>query len=397
MKICALDDCSNPALDKRKYCSDDHRKENARRRYKAGVNLHTAEERVEKERQRIRDADHRRVLEQLSRSEAKRERYIEAVRNALTPFEPSTPSPWPVSDNKLTDVDWAVCLSDWHLGQLTAIEHTKGMYEQTTEITSNQIDQLLHAMGLIYHEASGKRVRNLWLNFMGDLVEGDSMRPSQLREIDMPVVKQTVVAWDLISKFIRTCLDMPGLEHITVDFVGGNHDRTTTRPGNAGLGESDYVDTFSFLIGEYTSRSFENEPRVDVTNWETYFGTREFGGIRHVFEHGASVRTSGGSYGGVPFYPIHNAARQYESMLGGVDMVWFGHLHTPYLLPLGQDGWVVGNGSLPASSTYIQSRFKKLRRPQQQLVEFHHSVGATKFEPLYADIGLPKPGDVWKK
>jgi hypothetical protein len=82
-------------------------------------------------------------------------------------------------------------------------------------------------------------------------------------------------------------------------------------------------------------------------------------------------------------------------MLGGVDMVWFGHQHTPYVIPLGQQGHIVGNGSLPATSRFVQSSFKSIRRPQQWLVEFHRNHGATAFRPLYADIDLPKPGAVW--
>ncbi|KKN32418.1 hypothetical protein LCGC14_0814060 [marine sediment metagenome] len=396
--ICTIEGCNEDVAKGRlKYCSDSCRKKFARRRHEDGVNIKTTDERVERERQKMRAEEDKKLLKSLARSEAKRELYVSAVQEALSAFKPSTPRPWLIKQDRTTDVDWEIDISDWHVGQSTPQETTGGMYEQTTEIVQKQVDSLLHAMSLIYHEANGKRVKRLWVNIMGDLIENDNMRPSQLREIDLPVVKQTIVAYDLVSYFLRTCLEMPGLEELVVDISGGNHDRTTQKAGNAGLGESDYVDCFSFIIGEFIKRGFEDDPRVSVTNWETFFGTREFGGIRHVFEHGSSIRGSGGSYGGIPFYPIIRAAQQYESMLGGVDMVHFGHLHTPYLLPLGQDGWVVGNGALPATSTFVQSRYKKIRRPQQWLIEFHHSVGATKFEPLYADLGLPKPGDVWKK
>ncbi len=408
MTVCARNttnyNCSEPVPKERlrrgaKYCNDSCRKEVARDRYREGVSKTlrepTVEERVEKEGERLRQNELKRTLTQLGRSAAKRDQYVDAIRSELAAFKPSEVFPLPTPRDIVTEVDWAICLSDWHVGQYTAIETTNDMYEQTVAVTRLQVDKLLAALTGIFHEAQGKRVRRLWVMILGDIVEGDSMRPAQLREIEIPVVKQTVEGADLLAYFLRSVSQLPGIEEVLVDCVGGNHDRVTTKPGNAGLGETDYVDTYAYLIAEMLKRRFEDDPRFDITNHETNFGVRKFGGLRHVFEHGSSIR-SGGGYGGIPFYPIVNAARQYESMLGGVDICWFGHLHTPYSLPLGQRGRIMGNGSLPATSRFVQSRYKTIRRPEQWLVEFHRNTGVTKFEPLYADVGLQAPGEVWK-
>ncbi len=405
--VCALDDCfelvpADRAARRAKYHNEACRKRNARRRYSRGESNtrsgeeRTLDERIEAEREKLRANELRRTLTQLGRGAAKRKEYVEAIKEVLTPFEPSEVFPIKTSETETT-VEWAVCLSDWHIGQKTSIEDTGGIYEQTLEVSRLQVDKLITALTRIFYESKGKTVKKLWVLILGDIVEGDAMRPAQLREIEMPVVKQTVEALDLITYFLSTMLQFPGIEELVVDVIGGNHDRTSSRPGNAGLGENDFVDTYAWLVGAMLQRAFEDDPRVKVTNWETFFGTRTFGGLRHAFEHGASMRLGGSSYGGVPFYPIVNAARQYESMLGGVDMVWLGHLHTPYILPLGQRGHIVGNGSFPATSRFIQSRYKSLRRSQQWLAEFHRTVGVTAFRALYVDIGLPTPGEVWEK
>ncbi|KKL61265.1 hypothetical protein LCGC14_2197050, partial [marine sediment metagenome] len=316
---CSLGDCTMPVLPKRKYCSDECRKNSARRRYRKGESktLHdpTVEERVEKEGERLRQNELKRTLTQLGRNAAKREQYVDAIKSVLDPFEPSEVFPLPPFSDDPTEVDWAVCLSDWHVGQYTAIETTDGMYEQTVAVTRLQVDKLLSALTYIFHESQGKRVRRLWIPILGDIVEGDSMRPAQLREIEIPVVKQTVEGADLLAYFIRSVSQLPGLEEVYVDIIGGNHDRTTTKPGNAGLGETDYVDTYAWLIGEMLKRAFSNDDRIEINNHESFFGVRKFGGLRHAFEHGASIRGGGGSYGGIPFYGIVNAAQKYESML----------------------------------------------------------------------------------
>lgn len=396
---CSLDDCLTPALPRRKYCSDECRKRNARRRYRNGesntLQVPTLDDRVAKEKERLRQKEMARTLQELSRGAAKRQEYTEAIKSVLEPLEPSEVFPFPEHD-ATTTVEWAVQISDWHVGQKTTLEHTGGMYEQTVEVVRAQVDKLITAISGIFYESKGKHVKRLWVPLLSDIVENDSMRPSQLREIQIPVVKQVMEGFDLLAYFFRTLLQLPGLEELIVDAVGGNHDRTTPKAGLAGLGETDYCDTFAWLIGEMLKRAFADDPRVTVENWETFFGTREFAGLKHAFEHGSSIRTSGGSYGGIPFYPIVNAARQYESMLGGVDCVWLGHLHTPYHLALGQEGHIIGNGALPATSRFVQSRYKTIRRPQQTLVEFHRKHGLTAIRPLYADIDLPKPGEVWK-
>lgn len=661
--LCDLEGCEEVVPPERlhngaKFHSDECRKKAARRRYNRGesggaIPPLTLGQRVEKEKERLHSQELKRTLQELTRSEAKRQEYTSAIKSVLEPFQPS--EIFPLIDKKPeTVVEWALELCDWHVGQYTTLEMTGQVYEQTVEKTREQVDRLIQAVSSIFHESEGKHVKRLWVPVLGDIVEGDSMRPAQLREIQIPVVKQTIESFDLLVYLLRSLLQLPGLEELKVDFVGGNHDRLTTKAGNAGLGETDFCvgvgtkiltdellwapieslrvgdgivgfeettsstarhyehtgvtstrtetrpvyeitletgevltstpehrwlmntsvagmertlrwirtdelpqllkdvrrqyplclprimpkaepqgshetgflgaafdgegwvrgatgrgatigfgqnpnlmlsrtenylhntgfrfsrrerkdglvtlnilggqqeqlrflmevqptflieklvtrslsrmkviqhqrvpikkvqfvgekpvvvmststgtyiaegfgahncDTFSWLIGEMTKRAFGDDPRVEVVNWETFYGTREFAGRRHVFEHGASIRSSGG-YGGVPYYPIVNAARQYESMLGGVDCVWLGHLHIPYHLPLGQEGHIIGGGSLPASSRFILSRYKTLHRPQQWLVEFHRNWGPTAFRPLYVDVDLPKPREVWDK
>ncbi len=396
---CALDSCHKGVRTSRsKYCSDEHRKVFARGAYaeriKPAPDPVNAE--VEEERLRLEKNELTRTLRELSRGEAKRQEYVGAIERSLKPFTMSKIFPLHKGDEE-TVVDWAIMLSDWHVGQMTPIETTGGVYHQDLAITRRQVDKLLYAIGDIFTEAKGKTVKNILLIIAGDIVEGDSMRPAQLRQIEIPVVKQTIEGFDLLSYFIKTLLTLPGLEKLDVEMVGGNHDRTTTKPGLAGLGETDYVDTFAWLIGAMLERGFEQDKRVKVTNWETFFGFKEFAGKRHVFEHGAGITRGGGGYGGIPFYPIINTAQRHSQMLGGVDIAWFGHLHTPYTLPLGQEGRIIGNGALPATTAFVQSRYKTIRQPEQTLVEFHRKIGITNIRPLYADVDLPKAGEVWEE
>ena len=158
----------------------------------------------------------KRSLMELTRSAAKRGEYVTAIQSALSAYEPSLVFPFPEQDAQ-TIVNWAVEISDWHIGQATTMEHTGGMYEQTLAVTRAQVDRLLRAISGIFYEAKGKVVESLWIPILGDIVEGDSMRPAQLREIELPVVKQTVEGFDLLAYFISTLLELPGLKNLYID------------------------------------------------------------------------------------------------------------------------------------------------------------------------------------
>jgi hypothetical protein len=357
---------------------------------------------AEQERQHNREMI--RQLTQMQRTEAKRQEYISMIRECLQPFEP-TPL-LPLFDGVARDPAthkpihrWVLDLSDWHLGQRTPIQSTGGIYEQTTEIVRWQVQQLISAARSIFDvEVKGQTIEEILVVFNGDLHENDSMRPGQAAKIDLLVTQQVVEVFDLASYVLRELLTFPGVKRIEVHNVGGNHDRTSPKRGDAGLGELDYVDTYAWLIGEFLSRAFEAEPRLTVKNWATYYGYTEFAGRKIIFEHGSSFKGGAGSYGGIPWYPIVNSARMLTDMLGGGDLVLFGHVHQPAILPIRQDSWVVINGALPATSTYLQSTYKALRTPTQWLLDLHEEHGVTDFRPLYArPASLERPGAIWKR
>jgi hypothetical protein len=291
--------------------------------------------------------------------------------------------------------------SDWQMGQLSKLGASGGMYEQTSAITNRQLRQMWATLEWRHRiMAHGKRFEEFVLFDLGDLLEGDQMRVSQASEIDALVTKQALDVLDMEAWLIKQSLQL--FPKVRVLKVGGNHDRTSSKPGNAGLGELGFTDTYSWLIGEFLKRMFErsiDQGRLEIVNHESFFGTAYVAGLRCVYEHGASFKTSTGSYGGVPFYPIANAARGYKEMLDGADIVLMGHHHKGMVLPMnGGWGWQIVNGALPPSSSWIQAGFKGYGRPVQVELEFHENKGLTDWAPIYLEQPEHgRPGQYWAK
>lgn len=340
-------------------------------------------------------------LKRLTSAENHRQDALRSIRGIAVMIEPPKYKPIGRPSARAPQHTLSLVTSDWQTGQYSKLGASGGMYTQTTAITKRQVDQMWQRFTLRQRiEADAKKFKKFNGFSLGDLLEGDQMRVSQASEIDNLVTRQFIDVYDMQSGLIARSLEQ--FEEAEWDIVGGNHDRTSSKPGNAGLGELGFTDTWTWVMGELLKRQHErsiDSGRLKINNHESFFGTNVVAGLRCVFEHGASFKTSTGSYGGVPFYPIANAARSYQAMLDGADLIMMGHHHKAMVLPMnGGWGWQVMNGALPPSSSWVQASFKGYGRPTQIMLDLHEDIGLAGWAPLYLEQPEHgRPGSFWKK
>jgi predicted phosphodiesterase len=296
---------------------------------------------------------------------------------------------------------WVLLFSDLQLGQKSRLEASNYLFEQTTEIALAQVRQLWWQLEALYrHAREDQDVTELVILDLGDNHEGDSMRVSQAAHVDQPVAVQFVDCFDITAWLVNQALALfPRVRYLR---VGGNHDRFSPKPGPSGLDQLDMRNTFAWIGGEMLRRTLSpaiERGRLRLVNHESWFGADVIAGQRFVYEHGASFRSSTGSYGGISYYSIANQAGRYAQMLGGADVVAFGHFHQPMRLPIrGGWGWQVVNGAFPPSSEFVQAAFKGFNRPCQLLLDFEDGVGLACDRPLYLETEhMAKPGDFWAR
>lgn len=299
-------------------------------------------------------------------------------------------------DTSLPTHEWVLVLSDWHIGQLTTLEETGGMFEQNSGIALEQVQTLWNAVDHLYDiEAKGRNITKLHILSLGDMVDGDLMRISQTRKVDQLVSQQYPMMYGLMEGLIRQALRV--FDEVDVHVVGGNHDRFG-KFGDAGLGELSYIENWSYVMGTSLEGAFRNEPRVVVRNHQSFFGTTIVSGHKFVFSHGSDVNWRSNSYAGIPYYSLNVAAERMKAMVNGFDALVMGHGHIAMQLPVGFDSAVYMNGSLPGSSTFVQSKYKSIRRPSQTLIDMHHRLGMTGHHKLYLDHeGLHTDEDIWNQ
>ena len=288
---------------------------------------------------------------------------------------------------------WIGHASDWHIGQLTLSEETGGMYHHDIEVAAAQLEQQNRIEMEIMRD-SGRTVGDYLLILNGDLLEGDDMRASQHREIEMLASEQAVRVFQLICQQIDMHLSLVS-GSVIVSMVGGNHDRLSKKPGNAGLGELGYKATYAWMVGEFVKAAYVSNPRVRIVNWGTWYGHLMFNGLRVAHSHGADIKWTTGGHSGIPWNAIHVAAQRYSRMLGGYDLLFLGHGHIPAILPMEPNATVFLNGSLPGTTSWVQSSFKVVREPIQQLVEVNRH-GFVAYHPLKLEVGQTEPASsIW--
>lgn len=324
-------------------------------------------------------------LRKLTADAAKSDQMRRLLTEHLGTWRPTPYNPPSGLHEDRADHLWVLNISDWHIGQETSKDSTGGLFEQNTGMARAQVQLLLQVLREILRDG-GREVRKLLVILNGDIVEGDDMRNSQHTGIDLLVMQQTVEAFDLLRWFLDGLLEL--FPEVVVSSVGGNHDRTSRKPGSAGGGELGYVDSHAWLIGEMLTRWYsQTEPtRMKVINWPTYYGRLVFGGHRFVHSHGADIKWSTGGHSGIPWNAISVAAGKYDQMVGGFDALFLGHGHIEAKLPLGRQSHVFLNGALPPSTDYIQSSFKAERRPVQQL-SMWNKHGMVAYYPVYLEVG----------
>src|SRR5438132_9039118 len=86
---------------------------------------------------------------------------------------------------------------------MTKIETTGMMFEQNIDRVREQFVTLADAIDRLWSiDSHSKHIPELVVLLLGDLTEGDGMRPEQAVQIDLLVTKQTVEVAKLLGDFL---------------------------------------------------------------------------------------------------------------------------------------------------------------------------------------------------
>lgn len=359
-------------------------------------------EQVNAERERTESKAVSRELKEL----VSRKAQIDTIHDALKDVVGSLrlPKVEPFAQRAGVDEEYPILhIGDWHVGMNTDHRVNLG-FAVSFHTAARQVASLAQAV-LRCAELQGCW-RRISIIDTGDGCEGQHMRASQHREAE-PVAQQAVMVGLLKAQLIQTLLQV--FDGVDFYSVPGNHGRISTKPGVSGLDEVDPINSWDWIsteysrcaLGKFTGDEVELPSRVNIYNYGSFVARTEIAGWPVVFEHGGQIK--GGSYGGVPYYPVTRAAGNVRNLLAPVDMeldsdtaqylqrvgdpylFLIGHFHRATLIPQTW-GWVGMTGSLPPTTPYVAATMHQALRPTQNLYSLHPRRGLTLYRPLYLEL-----------
>lgn len=209
-------------------------------------------------------------------------------------------------------------------------------------------------------------VPELYLNLLGDIVEGEGIFRGQPFQIDRALTDQVLEATQWFGHFIR---DLAGqFRSIHIRCVGGNHGRGYEQ------GQSHPRTNWDVFVYKTLQHLLRDQKTVEFYVSDTSYVAYHLPGherYRHVLIHGDQAR----AWAGIPFYGVERAGARIQSMLGiPVDYVHLGHHHNEAAWPSNRMEYLM-NGSWVGGSDLSVNRLFRTSRATQNLFFLHPRRG----------------------
>lgn len=308
------------------------------------------------------EGDNRRLFQQFTKAKARGDEYIEAVYRAArdaAQFVGATPVTPPKADKRTKASEVALWhLTDWQGGKKTitydrTIMRTRVMryVEKAHEIT--EIQRADHP------------VRKGVLLFTGDMVEGVSIFPGQVWELDGTLYEQMFDVSDLMIWTIKQALQIYDEVEVVAEY--GNHGRLGKK--SDGIKASDNVDRMVYnIVRERLAHEGRLKKFQTSGDWYQNFS---IGNYKAMAIHGDEIKSFGGN---IPAYGILRKANQWASgVLPTFRDLYIGHYHQSMQLQLANGGSVYMTGSPESDNVYAHEFVAATGDPSQRL-HFVHPV-----------------------
>jgi hypothetical protein len=210
-------------------------------------------------------------------------------------------------------------------------------------------------------------VRKGVLLFTGDMVEGVSIFPGQVWELDGTLYEQMFDVSDLMIWTIKQALQIYDEVEVVAEY--GNHGRLGKK--SDGIKASDNVDRMVYnIVRERLAHEGRLKKFQTSGDWYQNFS---IGNYRAMAIHGDEIKSFGGN---IPAYGILRKANQWASgVLPTFRDLYIGHYHQSMQLQLANGGSVYMTGSPESDNVYAHEFVAATGDPSQRLHFVHPEKG----------------------
>ena len=243
-------------------------------------------------------------------------------------------------------------MGDWQGSKITPSYNTDIMRQRVLNFTQRAVD-------ITNIQRAHHPVRECYIAFTGDMVEGLWNYPGQAWEIDSTLFEQYVNVSRLIVDVCRKALE--NYEHVTIVPEWGNHGRIGSK--RDGIPRSDNVDRMCY---ELARQLLSDEKRITFQECPEDIQRLEIGNYRAIVLHGDEVGRNG--FASANTIVTHVAKWKSGSYPWAFRDAYIGHYHThaEWALPDGL-GSVYQTGSTESENRYAGITLAASATPSQRL------------------------------
>lgn len=330
-----------------------------------GLPIQTPEERIA-----LLMADNRRLYQQAAKHKAKGAEMIDAVyraaHDAAVYIGELPPTPSPKADTRQHNEEVAIWhVTDWQGGKKTI---SYGL-----DVMDDRVEQFVKKARIITDVMRADHpVRKCIVLVTGDMVEGVSIFPGQVWELDGMLFEQMFRVSARLEWLIRQALEI--YEEVEVVTEWGNHGRIGKKTD--GIAASDNIDR---MVYEVVRGRLENEPRL--TNYqvsEDWYQHFTVGNYSAIAIHGDEIKGFGGN---IPAYGILRKVNSWGSgVIEPFVDCYIGHYHQRMQLTLANGGSVYMTGSTESDSNYAKEFVAATGQPSQRINFVDPDLGRVTYE-----------------
>lgn len=275
-----------------------------------------------------------------------------------------------VVEKELDEEVVTILFSDSQIGSLVKSSETGGIGNYNKDIFAKRLN--LFEKNIIrilkYHP---NPMNKLYVDFLGDIIEGSTIFKGQLRQIDLNTVDQVLVASERIAhtlNFLSQCF-----KEVVVSAVVGNHGRVGDKGVNSPL------DNFDFLVYKFLEERLKDNKRIRFNVSPTWWMVVEKMDHKFLLAHGDDFR----AWLRIPFYGALRYRQNMTELLkesfnkrinGKVDFDYLevGHHHEP-----AKFSNIIMNGNWVGASEFSGKRLQAGGMPTQTMFGSHPKYGIT--------------------
>lgn len=240
--------------------------------------------------------------------------------------------------------------TDWQCGKVTS-DFSMEILEQRLELMMDKAGALVDDIG------HSRNIGTAHIAFGGDMVEGTTIFPGQVWQVEATLYAQLFAAVKLLCAVVDGALSRWGSVEVWEEY--GNHGRMGRK------GEQPAVDNVDLIAYRITSERYKDHPGVIWHETSSWHQIMKLGNYRALLVHGDEINSYGGNH---PSYGIVKKVQGWQSgVIEPFTDCYMGHFHRPDTYTLAAGGSIFITGSPESGNEYAREFMAATGRPSQRL------------------------------